>query len=162
MQTRTLLAAVATAAIAAMVTPSISNAQDTTTKKTSTGEVALKPSYSSLMSAITAAAATNTKIKALTSVNASDVRFVNVDDLLQGNDPKALSEALTKNMSDIDALRTSLGTNPAIGALFATDSSAASSMASMKPGLKDVVAADVSSDNKVTVYYWKKPGGSDK
>ena len=64
MQNRTLLAAVATAAIAAMVTPSISSAQDTTAKKTtvSKGEVAMQPSYSSLISAISLGSANADKI----------------------------------------------------------------------------------------------------
>ena len=96
MQTRTLLAAVATAAIAAMVTPSLSSAQDTTKKTVSKGEVAMQPSYSSLISAIPSGTANADKIKALTSVNASDVQFVNVDDLLAGNSPDSLKAVLSK------------------------------------------------------------------
>ena len=49
MQTRTLLAALTAAAIAAVVTPARSNAQDTTTSK---GEVAMRPNFGSLISAI--------------------------------------------------------------------------------------------------------------
>ena len=82
MQTRTLFAAVAAAAIAAVVTPSLSAAQDTTAKKTtvSKGEVAMQPSFSSLISAINMGTASSDKIKALTTVNAADVQFVNVED----------------------------------------------------------------------------------
>jgi hypothetical protein len=164
MQTRTLLAAVATAAIAAIVTPSLSSAQDTTTKKTSAGEVAMRPSFGSLISAINSSSATNAKVQALTTVNAADVQLVNVEDLLKGNDVQALNNALTKNQADITALRTTLGGSQAFSTVLATadtSASAASSM-SMKPAAKDVVAADVSPDGKVTLYYWKKPGGSDK
>jgi len=162
MQTRTFLAAVATAAIAAVVTPSISSAQDTTAKKTTTsrGEVAMQPSFGSLISAINSSSATNDKIKALTTVNPTDVQFVNVADLLKGNDVQALNNALTKNQTDIETLRTTLGGNQAFSTLLATadtSASAASSM-SMKPAAKDVVAADVSPDGKVVLYYWKKPG----
>jgi hypothetical protein len=168
MQTRTLLAAVATAAIAAVVTPSLSNAQDTTTKKTtvSKGEVAMQPSYSSLISAISSGTANADKIKALTSVNASDVQFVNVEDLLAGNSPDSLNAILSKNEDNIEALRKALGSNPALGLLLASDSAAAKPVTppaatpmpgmSMKPSAKDVVAADVSADNKVVLYYWKK------
>ena len=164
MQTRTLLAAVATAAIAAMVTPSLSNAQDTTTKKTSTGEVAMRPSFGSLISAINSSSSTNSKVKALTSVNATDVQLVNVEDLLQGNNVEALNNALTKNQSDIETLRTTLGGSQAFSTVLATadTSASATSSMSMKPAAKDIVAADVSPDGKVTLYYWKKPGGSDK
>jgi hypothetical protein len=160
MQTRTLLAAVATAAIAAIVTPSVSSAQDTTTKKSSAGEVAMKPSFGSLISAINSSSTANTKLKALTTVNATDVQLVNVEDLLQGNNAEALNNALTKNQSDIEALRTTLGGSPAFSTVFAADTSASAvSSMSMKPAAKDIVAADVSPDGKVTLYYWKKPGG---
>jgi len=173
MQTRTLLAAVATAAIAAMVTPSLSNAQDTTVKKptVSKGEVAMAPSFNSLISAINSGSANVDKIKSLTSVNASDVQFVNVQDLVKGNDVSALTSALSKNQESVEALRSALGSNPALGLLLASDSAATSTsttdtsktststMSSMsaKPSAKDVIAADVSADNKVVLYYWKKP-----
>jgi hypothetical protein len=161
MQTRTLLAAVATAAVAAIVTPSLSSAQDTTTKKSSAGEVAIKPSFGSLISAINSSSANTAKLRALTTVNATDVQLVNVEDLLKGNDVQALNNALTKNQTDIDALRTALGGNQAFSTVLATaDTSAAAAAMSMKPAAKDVVAADVSPDGKVTLYYWKKPGGS--
>ena len=161
MQTRTLLTAVATAAFAAIVTPSLSTAQDTTAKKTtvSKGEVAMQPSFGSLISALNSSTANADKLKSLTTVNAADVQFVNVEDLLKGNDVSALNNALSKNKEGIDALRTALGGNPAIGLLLAPDSAAATAMpsASAKPSAKDIVAADVSADNKLVLYYWKKP-----
>jgi hypothetical protein len=162
MQTRTLLAAVAAAAIAAVVTPSLSAAQDTTVKKTeSKGEVAMQPSYSSLVSAISMGSANADKIKALTSVNASDVQFVNAQDLLAGNSPDSLKALISKNEDNIEALRKALGSNQALGLLLAPDAAAKSTTPmpgmAMKPSAKDVVAADVTSDNKVVLYYWKKP-----
>jgi len=166
MQKRTLLAAVAAAAIAAIVTPSLSNAQDTTKKTVSKGEVAMQPSYSSLISAISSGTANADKIKALTSVNASDVQFVNVDDLLAGNSPDSLNAILSKNEDNIEAVQKALGSNPALGLLLASSDSAAAKVTppaatpmpsmSAKPSAKDVVAADVSADNKVVLYYWKK------
>ena len=165
MQTRTLLAAVAAAAIAAIVTPSLSSAQDTTKKTVSKGEVAMQPSYSSLISAISSGTANADKIKALTSVNASDVQFVNIEDLLAGNSPDSLKAVLSKNEDNIEALRKALGSNQALGLLLASESPATVTTdttktpmpsMSMKPSAKDVVAADVSSDNKVVLYYWKK------
>ena len=148
MQTRTLLAAVATAAIAAIATPSLSSAQDTT-KTTSKGEVAMKPSFGSLISAINSSSSNNDKIKGMTDLNAANVQLVNVDDLLKGNDVKALENALKKNEADVTALRTTLGANTAVsGALTANTTPIAAT---------DVVAADVGSDGKVTVFYWKKP-----
>lgn len=170
MQNRTLLAAIAAAAIAAVITPSISAAQDTTVKKTeSKGEVAIQPSYSSLISAISSGTANADKIKALTSVNASDVQFVNVEDLLAGNSPDSLKSLVSKNEDNIEAVRKAVTANPALSLLLASDNSAkpmttdttaksttAMPGMSMKPSAKDVVAADVTSDNKVVLYYWKK------
>jgi hypothetical protein len=95
-------------------------------------------------------------VKGLTTVNPSDVQLVNAEDLAKGNDVKALSEALTKNQTDIEGLRAALGANQTIGTMLAADPGAAA----MKPSVKDVVAADVSPDGKVILYYWKKPGGS--
>jgi len=102
----------------------------------------------------------------LTSVNASDVQFVNVDDLLAGNSPDSLTAVLSKNEDNIEALQKALGSNPALGLLLATSDSAAAKVTppaatpmpsmSAKPSAKDVVAADVSADNKVVLYYWKK------
>jgi len=176
MQTRTLLAAVATAAIAAIATPSVSSAQDTTAKKptVSKGEVAMRPSFSSLISAINAGSANVDKIKSLTTVNAADVQFVNVEDLIKGTDADSLKSVLSKNQDATDSLRAALGSNPAISLLLASDSAATPtptptvtppatpttpmpSMSKAKPSAKDIIAADVSADNKVVLYYWKKP-----
>jgi len=165
MQTRTLLAATAVAAIAAIATPSISRAQDTTAKKTTTspGEVAMAPNFGSLISAINSSSKHNDKIKSLTDVNAANVQLVNVDDLLKGNDVNALNNALEKNQADITALQTTLGGNSTINAAItatalpttaaaATDSTAKAATLTAS----DVVAADVTPEGKVVLYYWKK------
>jgi len=144
MHTRTLLAAVATAAVAAIATPSLSFAQDTT-KATSKGEVAMKPSFGSLISAINSSAAQSEKLKGLTTVNPADVQLVNAADLVKGNDQAALDAALKKNETDIGTLRSTVTANTAIaGALTGGVES------------KDVIAADVGADGKVTLFYWKK------
>jgi len=157
MTTRTLLAAVATAALAAVVTPSLSFAQDTTTK-TSKGEVAMSaPNFGSLISAINASAKHNAALKAMTTVNATDVQLVNVADLLKGNDASALDAALTKNQSDIDALRSTLGANTTINTVITGTAAPGAAAADAKLSASDVVAADVGANGKVTLYYWKKP-----
>lgn len=148
MRKSTLLAAVVAAAAAAIITPSISQAQDTT-QKTSKGEVAMAPSFGSLISAINAASAQNGKIKALTEVNAANVQLVNVEDLLKGQNAEALTKALTKNEADITALRTTLGANAGLASVLTANS------VPLAP--TDVVAADVGADGKIIVYYWKKP-----
>jgi hypothetical protein len=147
MQKRTLLAALATAAAAAIVTPSVSQAQDTT-RATSKGEVATAPSFGSLMSAINSASANNNKLKAMTDISASNVQLVNVDEVAKGNNTEALTNALKKNEADLTALRTTLGTNTALSGVLTANATPLTAA--------DVVAADVSPDGKVVVYYWKK------
>jgi len=148
MQNRTLLSALAAAAVVAIATPSISQAQDTT-KKVSTGEVAMAPSFSSLMSALNSAAAQNAKWTAMTTpITAENVQLVNAESLLQGNDVAAFKTALKTNEADVATLRKTLGANTALATILKGNA----------PELTadDVIATDVSADGKATVYYWKK------
>jgi ethanolamine utilization protein EutQ (cupin superfamily) len=169
MKTRTLLAAIATAAVAAVATPSLSHAQDTTRKsmpKTteSRGDVAMQPSFGSLMRAINSASARNDSIKALTHVSASNVQLVNVEDLLKGNDEAALKSALKQNEAAITTLRSTLGADSTISNVIttggsanaATSTSTSTTAASTPLTANDIVAADVGPDGKVILYYWKK------
>jgi hypothetical protein len=148
MKNRTLLSALATAAVVAIATPSISQAQDTT-KKESKGEVAMAPSFSSLMSALNSVAAQNAKWTAMTTpITAENVQLVNAESLLQGNDVEAFKTALKTNEADVATLRKTLGANTALTTILKGNA----------PELTadDVIATDVSPDGKATVYYWKK------
>ena len=147
MQKRTLLAALVTAAATAIVTPSISQAQDTT-RATSKGEVAMAPSVTTLISAINSASEQNDKLKAMTEVSAANVQLVNVADLVKASDSTTVSAALTKNETDLAALRTTLGANTALSGVLSANTTPLTSA--------DVVAADVGADGKVVIYYWKK------
>ena len=152
MQNRTLLSALAAAAVVAIATPSISHAQDTT-KKESKGEVAMAPSFSSLMSALNSAAAQNAKLTAMTTeLTAANVQLVNVDSLVTSSNADSLKAALKTNEADVATLRKTLGANTALAAILKGNT----------PELTadDVIATDVAADGKVTVYYWKK--SSDK
>ena len=146
MHNRTLLAALATAAVVAVASPSVSHAQ---VPQTSKGEVELKPNFGSLISAINSAAAQSEKIKAMTEVTAANVQLVDVETLLQGNNKEALEAALKKNEADITTLRTTLGANTGINGVLTTNTP--TTLAAT-----DVVATDVTADGKVVVYYWKK------
>ena len=99
-------------------------------------------------SAINSASSHNTKLKAMTEVAPANVQLVNVEDLVKGNDAKALTEALTKNEADIAALRTTLGANTAISGVLTANT--------VPLAAADIVAADVGGDGKVTLFYWKK------
>jgi hypothetical protein len=154
MKNRTLLSALATAAVVAIATPSISQAQDTT-KKVSTGEVALAPSFSSLMSALNSAAAQNAKWTAMTTeLTAANVQLVNVDSLVTSTNADSLKAALKTNEADVATLRKTLGANTALTTILKGNT----------PELTadDVIATDVAADGKVTVYYWKKSSDQPK
>jgi len=145
MHKRTLLAALATAAITAVATPAVSHAQQ---QKESKGEVAT-PNFGSLISAINSSKANSEKLTAMTTLTAENVQLVNVEDLLQGNNVEALNAALTKNEADVTALRTTVFGNATISPLLKAKSPEFAE--------KDIVATDISADGKVIVYYWKKP-----
>ena len=146
MQNRTLLAAIATAAVVAIAAPSTSHAQ---VPQTSKGEVATIPSFGSLISAINASSAQAEKLKAITTVTAENVQYVDVSELVKGNSEEALKNALEKNQADITTLRAS----------FAPETPLAAALTA-KPELElkaeHIVATDVSADGKLVVYYWKK------
>jgi phage baseplate assembly protein W len=148
MHKRTLLTALATAAAVAIATPSISQAQDTT-MKTSKGEVALKPNFGSLISAINSSSAQSEKLKAMTEVTAANVQLVNVEDLIKGENVEALQNALKKNEADLSTLRTTLGANTSLSGVLTANATPLTAT--------DVVATDVGPDGKVIVYFWKKP-----
>ena len=154
MKNRTLLSALAAAAVVAIATPSISQAQDTT-KKVSTGEVAIAPSFSSLMSALTTSAAQNAKLTAMTTeLTAANVQLVNVDSLVTSDNADSLKAALKTNEADVATLRKTLGANTALSTILKGNT----------PELTadDVIATDVAADGKVTVYYWKKSSDQTK
>jgi hypothetical protein len=146
MHTRTLLAALAGAAITAVATPNVSFAQQ---PKVSKGEVATAPSFGSLISAINSQATHNEKLKAATMLTPENVQLVNVEDLLKGNNVEALNNALSKaDTAAATALRTSISENATITNALTTNTA--------KLEAKDVVATEVMPDGKVIVYYWKK------
>ena len=152
MQNRTLLSALATAAVVAIATPSLTQAQNPTptppTPQVSKGEVESAPNFGSLISALNSASAHNDKLKAMTEITAANIQLVNVDSLLKGNSAEALEAALKKNEADITTLRTTLGANTSITSALTANSTPLTSA--------DVVATDVGADGKVVVYYGKK------
>ena len=153
MNNRTLLSALATAAVVAIATPSLSQAQDPIPAppkpQVSKGEVESKPNFGSLMSALNSVSAHNDKLKAMTALTAENVQLVNVEELIKGNNTEALEAALQKNEADLATLRTTLGANTTINGLLTANS--------VPLAASDVIATDVGADGKVTVYYWKKP-----
>jgi hypothetical protein len=117
------------------------NAQDTTV---STGEIAAQPTVESFVVAIDATPATIEKLNALESLSSENITLVDVHTLAM-SDSAAVSSAIERNKEQTEQLRTSISANPAIG----------QALSSHTPPLQpsDVVAAEVTADNKVIVYF---------
>jgi hypothetical protein len=158
MQKRTLLAALTAAAATAFVMPGVASAQNPPptpppsaqppVTDTAKGEVALQPTFHSLMTSLDSVAAQTARLKALTDVQATNIQLVNVSELVKAETEQQLNDALTKAETDVAALREALGANTTISDALKANSTPLTTA--------DVVATDVTSDGKVIVYYWKK------
>lgn len=138
-----LFAGVATLFAATFVASSAS-AQDTTV---STGEIAAQPTVASFVIAIDATPATIEKLATLESLKAEDVTLVDVHALAM-SDSAAVKGAIERNKEQTEQLRTSLSANAAISEALSAHTPALSA--------SDVVAAEVTADNKVVVFYKAK------
>jgi hypothetical protein len=98
------------------------------------------PNFGQVMSSIQAVKTSPTQIQGLTTVKS--VNVVKVDDLAQGNNMKALDEAVTKNQSDITSLRTAMTSNSAVK----------TALTNAKVDVSKVVATEIGSDGILTVY----------
>lgn len=119
-------------------------AQDTTV---STGEIAALPTAETFVVAIDATPATIEKLGALESLSSENVTLVDVHTLVM-TDSAAVKGAIERNKEQTEQLRTAIGANAAISQALAAHSPAVEA--------SDVVAAEVTADNKVIVYYKAK------
>ena len=131
--------------VAAAFVATAASAQDTTV---STGEIAAAPTAASFAAAIEATPATIERLGTLESLKAEDVTLVDVHTLAMV-DSAAVHGALDqKNKEQTEQLRTSLGANAAIREALSANTPALT--------VSDVVAAEVTMDNKVVLYYKAK------
>ena len=98
------------------------------------------PNFGQVISSIQASKTGSTQIQGLTTVKS--VNVVKVDDLAQGENMKALDEAVTKNQSDITSLRTAMTSNTAVNTALTTNN----------VDVNKVVAAKIEGDGMLTVY----------
>lgn len=98
------------------------------------------PNFGQVISTIQASKTGSTQIQGLTTVKS--VNVVKVDDLAQGENMKALDEAVTKNQSDITSLRTAMTSNTAVNTALTTNN----------VDVNKVVAAKIEGDGMLTVY----------
>jgi hypothetical protein len=140
-----LILAAGTLLVGLSLAPSLQAQQDTT-RKQSTGEVATAPTYSTLIAALDATRDNLTKLAALPAVKPADVRLVNAAKLAEGKDAE-LKAALDRNAEAITELRAAIGKYDAIvNSLSASDH---------KLTAADAVAIHVGTDGVVHVFYNK-------
>ncbi|HUQ34899.1 MAG TPA: hypothetical protein VM144_00830 [Aestuariivirga sp.] len=96
--------------------------------------------FGQVMSSIQASKTGATDIQAMTTLKSVNVVMVN--DLAKGENIAALDAAVTKNNTDISALRTAMTSNTAVN----------QALVDAKVDVSTVVAADIANDGILTVY----------
>jgi dihydroxyacetone kinase len=131
----------------AVALPALASAQVDTVRKESTGQVMI-PTYATVVAAITAAPEVTPKVAALTAPTADKIRLVDASEFVTEANKAQFDELVKTNEDAIEALQKELKKNDVITKAL-TDHPA-------KPDIGDVVAADVSTDGDVTIYFLKK------
>lgn len=98
------------------------------------------PNFGQVISSIQASKTGVTSIQSLNEVKS--VNVVKIADIAKGENMTALDEAVTKNEADITTLRTAMASNAAVNTALQN--------AGVDP--QTVVAAEVGTDNTLTVY----------
>lgn len=101
---------------------------------------ATKANFGQVISSIQASKMKASSIKSVTEVKS--VTVVKIADLAKGENMTALDNAVTKNDADIVALRAAMTSNTAVD----------TALQGAGVDVQTVVAADISSDNTLTVY----------
>jgi hypothetical protein len=144
-------------ALGFLTTP-VLNAQDTTKKevkvtpdtvrKEAKGEVAKMPTYAAVISAVSAATPTAAKIDALAELKAEQIRIVDAKELVDATNETEFSAALEQNKAAIETLRASLQKNQLVAKAIADHPA--------KPAITDIVAADVTADGDLIIWFHRK------
>ena len=124
------------------------NAQDTT-RMTSRGEVALALSYRSLVAAVTNVSPMAMKVETLAGLVPERIRLADANDFLGPSNEGAFGALVARNAAGITALRAAVQRNEMIAKALADHPA--------KPTVGDVVAAEITVDHGVIVYYWRRP-----
>ena len=118
-------------------------AQDTLQRP---GSLARTPSYQSLITSLGATTAATEKIGART-VTATDIRVIDVKEVLGTQSDEPIKAALDQHKDAINALREAVGKNMAYTVALAGHKE--------KPEAKDVIAVDILDNGDVLVYFKK-------
>lgn len=129
--------------VAAVFVSGSAGAQDTLRRA---GTVARAPSYSSLMTAIAATPSATEKVTQR-NVMATDIRVVDANSVVGGENAEALKAALETHKDHIAQLQKAISNNPAYTAALAAHKD--------KPVANDVIAVDILDEGDVVVYFRK-------
>lgn len=145
------------AATFGLTLPALASAQDTVRRG---GEVARTPSYATLMSALASTQRATEQIKGLTTINASDVRVVDVKDFVTTTNETEFNDAIGRHQAELDSLHAAIEANPTLTQAIASHvpmgAMADTTMQAQPLTAKDVVAAEVLDDGEVVLYVHKK------
>jgi hypothetical protein len=141
---KALLRTVAPLATATLLTTTL-DAQE----KTSKGDVARPPTFSSMIAAINFTPATVGTLAARKTIAAGDVRLVDARSLEQGQSDAILNVVLQRHAAGIEQLRSLLRAQTEVVALLGNHSP--------KVNVSEVIAVEVLSDDKLLLY-WKPKG----
>lgn len=129
--------------MAAVAAPAM--AQDTLTSR---GDVDLKkPTFESLMTAMTNAKTTNDELLKRQAITAEDLVIVDAKPLLEGKGDDMLKIQWDRSKGDIKQLQEILKKHPAVEARLDKESA--------DPDLDEVIAAELLPNNKIQLYYKK-------
>ena len=129
--------------MAAVAAPAV--AQDTLTSR---GDVEMKkPTFESLVTAMTNAKTTNDELLKRQAISEGDLVIVDSKPLLEGKGEDMLKIQWDRSKGDIKQLQEILGKHPAVEARLKKESAA--------PSVNEVIAAELLPNNKVQLYYKK-------
>lgn len=120
-------------------------AQDTLTSR---GDVARPaPTFEGLITAMTKTSTTIDELTKRTTVNDSDLVVIDTKPLLEGKGEEMLKVQLDKNKDGIKQLHDVLKKHPAVEARLKKESA--------DPSVSEIIAAEVTADGKIHLYYRK-------
>jgi hypothetical protein len=120
------------------------SAQDTLVSR---GDVAKAPSFDGLISALTKTTGTVDELLKKQTISEDEIMVVDTKPLLEGKGDEMLKIQLERNKDGIKQLQEVLSKHPAVEARLKKESA--------DPSVSEVIAAEMTADGKIQLYYRK-------
>jgi hypothetical protein len=120
------------------------SAQDTLVSR---GDVAKAPSFDGLISAMTKTTGTVDELLKKQTISEDEIMVVDTKPLLEGKGDEMLKIQLERNKDGIKQLQEVLSKHPAVEARLKKESA--------DPSVSEVIAAEMTADGKIQLYYRK-------